>query len=53
MYLTTSKRLTNEGAKKMMAAAVAEANKAGIAVTIAIADAGPGMPADVTFLTAK
>lgn len=40
MYVTTSKRLTNEGAKKMMAAAVAEANKAGIAVTIAIADAG-------------
>ena len=40
MFITTGKRLTNEGAKKMMAAAVAEASKAGVAVSIAIADAG-------------
>ena len=40
MFITTSKRLTNDGAKKMMAAAVAEASKAGVAVSIAIADAG-------------
>ena len=40
MYVTTGKRLTMDGAKKMMAAAVGEANKAGIAVSIAITDAG-------------
>jgi len=40
VFITTGKRLTNEGAKKMMAAAVAEASKAGVAVSIAIADAG-------------
>jgi uncharacterized protein GlcG (DUF336 family) len=40
VYVTTSKRLTNDGAKKMMATAVAQAQKAGIAVSIAIADAG-------------
>jgi len=40
MYVTSAKRLTNDGAKKMMDTAVALANKAGIAVTIAIADAG-------------
>ena len=40
MYLIESKRLTLEGAKKMMATAIARAEKAGIAVTVAIADAG-------------
>ena len=40
MYVTNAKRLTMDGAKKMMAAAVAEANKTGAAVSIAIADAG-------------
>ena len=40
MFIATGKRLTMDGAKKMMATAVAEANKAGIAVSIAIADAG-------------
>ena len=40
MDVTSSKRLTNEGAKKMMAAAVAKAKEAKVAVTIAIADAG-------------
>ena len=40
MYLTESKRLTPTGAKKMMATAIAHAEKAGIAVTVAIADAG-------------
>src|SRR6202142_17972 len=40
MYVTSSKRLTNEGARKMMATAVEAAKKAGIAVSIALADAG-------------
>ena len=40
MYVTTSERLTMEGAKKMMATAVEQATKAGIAVSIAITDAG-------------
>ena len=40
MYVTTGKRLTMEGAKKMMATAVDAAKQAGIAVSIAIADAG-------------
>ncbi len=40
MYIADSKRLTAAGAKKMMAAAIARAEQAGIAVTIAIADAG-------------
>jgi uncharacterized protein GlcG (DUF336 family) len=40
VYITTGKRLTMDGAKKMMATAVGEANKAGIAVSIAITDAG-------------
>ena len=40
MFITTGKRLTNEGAKKMMAAAVAKAKEAGVAVSIAITDAG-------------
>lgn len=40
MYFAETKRLTTEGAKKMMAAAIARAKEAGIAVTVAIADAG-------------
>ena len=40
MYVTTGKRLTMEGARKMMATAVDAAKQAGIAVSIAIADAG-------------
>ena len=40
MYVTSSKRLTMDGAKKMMATAVEAAKQAGIAVSIAITDAG-------------
>jgi len=40
VFITTGKRLTNEGAKKMMTAAIAKATEAGVAVSIAIADAG-------------
>jgi len=40
MYFTASKRLTTEGAKKMMAAAIAAAEQAGIAISVAIADSG-------------
>jgi len=40
MYIASSKRLTNDGARKMMAAAIDKANEAGIAVSIAITDAG-------------
>ena len=40
MYVADAKRLTIAGAKKMMAAAIAGAEKAGIAVTVAIVDAG-------------
>jgi uncharacterized protein GlcG (DUF336 family) len=40
MYIANAKRLTNEGAKKMMATAIAKAQDAGIAICAAIADAG-------------
>src|SRR5437762_12724421 len=40
MELADSKRRTAGGARKMMAAAIARAQEAGIAVTVAIADAG-------------
>src|ERR1700681_1863787 len=40
MYVVDSKRLTHAGAKKMMAAAIAKAEEAGIAISAAIADAG-------------
>jgi len=40
MYVADAKRLTAAGAKKMMAAAIAGAEKAGIAVSVAIVDAG-------------
>jgi glc operon protein GlcG len=40
MYVADAKRLTNAGAKKMQATATERAREAGIAVTVAIADAG-------------
>ena len=40
MYVADAKRLTYAGAKKMMATAIAIAEQAGIAVSVAIADAG-------------
>jgi uncharacterized protein GlcG (DUF336 family) len=40
MYVTNSKRLTLAGAKKMMDAAVGQAEKAGYAIAVAIVDAG-------------
>ena len=40
MYVADSKRLTNDGAKQMMATAIGKAREAGIAVAVAITDAG-------------
>ncbi len=40
MYVAAAKRLTNEGAKKMMATAIHRAGEAGIAISVAIVDAG-------------
>ena len=40
MYVAETKRLTSAGAKKMMATAIARAEEAGIAITVAIADSG-------------
>ena len=40
MYVADSKRLTLAGAKKMMATAVAMAEEAAIAISVAIVDAG-------------
>ncbi|MBI2716666.1 MAG: heme-binding protein [Rhizobiales bacterium] len=40
MYVTTTKRLTTDGARKMMVTAIEKAKEAGIAVSIAITDAG-------------
>ena len=40
MYVAESKRLTNEGAKRMMTTAIDAARDAGIAVTVAITDGG-------------
>lgn len=40
MYVSDSKRLTNAGARKVLATALARAEQAGVAVTVAIADAG-------------
>ena len=40
MPFADSRRLTTKGAKSMLAAAIAEADKIGIAATVAIADAG-------------
>lgn len=43
MYVADSKRLTAAGARKMMATAIAEAERAGIAISVAIVDAGGGV----------
>jgi uncharacterized protein GlcG (DUF336 family) len=40
MYVTDSKRLTAAGARKVVDTAVARAREAGIAVTVAVVDAG-------------
>ena len=40
MYVSDAKRLTTEGARKIKNAAVKAAEKAGIAVTVAVVDAG-------------
>jgi uncharacterized protein GlcG (DUF336 family) len=40
MYVTNSKRLTLAGARKMMDTAIARAEKAGHAISVAIVDAG-------------
>jgi len=40
MYAAESKRLTLAGAKKMMASAMARAEKAGISIVVAIVDSG-------------
>ena len=40
MYVAEAKRLTLAGARKMVATAIARAEEAGIAISIAIADAG-------------
>ena len=40
MYIADSKRLTNDGAKKMVATAIQHARDAGIAITAAVADGG-------------
>jgi uncharacterized protein GlcG (DUF336 family) len=40
MFIADAKRLTSAGAKKIMATAIAKAQEAGVAVTVAIVDAG-------------
>ena len=40
MFFTAGRRLTSAGAKKMMATAIAAAEKDGIAISVAIVDAG-------------
>ena len=40
MFVADSKRLTSAGAKKIMTTAIARAQEAGIAVSVAIVDAG-------------
>jgi glc operon protein GlcG len=40
MYVADAKRLTSAGAKKILATAIAGAEKAGIAVSVAVVDAG-------------
>jgi uncharacterized protein GlcG (DUF336 family) len=40
MYFSSTKRLTHAGAKKMAATAIGAAQDAGIAISVAIADAG-------------
>lgn len=43
MYTVTSKRLTNEGARKILESAFAQAREAGIQVAVAIVDGGGNM----------
>src|SRR2546430_13462387 len=43
MYVAESKRLTHQGAKKIMTAAIEMADRAGIAISCAIVDAGGHM----------
>lgn len=45
MYFAETKRLTLAGARKMVATAVGKAEQAGIAITVAIADAGGNLVA--------
>src|SRR5438477_6538044 len=40
MYIADAKRLTAAGAKKIMATAIAKAQEAGVAVSVAVVDAG-------------
>jgi uncharacterized protein GlcG (DUF336 family) len=40
MNIASSKRLTNEGARTMLTAAIATARQGGVAVTVAVTDAG-------------
>jgi len=40
MYVADSRRLTHAGAKQMMATAIGAAEQAGVAISVAIADAG-------------
>src|SRR5258707_14211139 len=40
MYVAAAKRLTYQGAKKMAATAIGKAHDAGIAISVAITDAG-------------
>jgi glc operon protein GlcG len=40
MYVANTKRLTNDGARKMMSTAIGKAREAAIAVSVAIVDAG-------------
>ncbi len=40
MYVADTKRLTNDGAKKMATTAIGKAREAGIAISVAITDAG-------------
>ena len=47
MYVAESKRLTHQGAKKIMATAVDMASEAGIAISCAIVDAGGQCIGDV------
>src|SRR5258705_3965030 len=40
MYIADAKRLTAAGAKKIMASAIGKAQEAGVAISVAIVDAG-------------
>ena len=40
MYFAASQRLTHKGAQKIAASAIASAQRAGIAIAVAVADAG-------------